>query len=65
MNNQASRDQIVKPLLSREQLDGILSGRRSITSEEFRRQVEKHLGHPLSPARKKTFVNGHAVWTCC
>ena len=56
---------VVKPLLTAEQLGRILSARRSITSEEFRRQVEKHLGHPLSPARKKVFVNGQPVWACC
>ncbi len=55
----------VKPLLTQEQMDRILSSRRSITSEEFRQQVAAHLGRPLSPGRKKTFVNGREVWVCC
>jgi len=55
----------VKPLLSAEQMARILSARRSITSEDFRRQVESHLGRPLSPGRRKVFVNGREVWVCC
>ncbi len=55
----------VKPLLTQEQMDRILSSRHSITSEEFRQQVSAHLGRPPSPGRKKTFVNGREVWVCC
>lgn len=55
----------VIPLLSPEQMERILSSRRSITSDEFRRQVEAHLGRPLSLGRRKTFVNGREVWVCC
>ncbi len=55
----------VKPLLSAEQMARILSARRSITSEDFRRQVAAHLGRPLSPGRRKAFVNGREVWVCC
>ncbi|MFN0077128.1 MAG: hypothetical protein ACKVY0_11695 [Prosthecobacter sp.] len=55
----------VKPLLTQEPMARILSSRRSITSEEFRRQVEAHLGRPLSPGRKKACVNGREVWVCC
>jgi hypothetical protein len=65
VNRSQNQRQAVKPLLSREQVKGILSARRSISSEEFNRQVEKHLGRPQSPARKKAFVNGRAVWACC
>lgn len=63
--SQNNQNPTVKPLLTKEQLSRILSARRSITSEEFRQQVEKHLGHPLSPARRKALVNGHEVWVCC
>jgi hypothetical protein len=55
----------VKPLLTQEQMDRILSSRRSITSEEAYRQMEAHLGRPRSPGRKKTSVNGREVWVCC
>ena len=65
MNRSHNQNQAVKPLLSQEQVEGILSKRRSISSAEFRRQVANHLGRPQSPARKKAFVNGHAVWACC
>lgn len=43
-------------------MERILSSRRSITSAEFRSQVEAHLGRPLSPARRKVSVNGREVW---
>ncbi|WP_138087107.1 hypothetical protein [Phragmitibacter flavus] len=55
----------VKPLLTQEQMDKILPSRRSITSEEFRRQIELHLGRPLLPARKKVFLIGRETWVCC
>lgn len=55
----------VKPLLTPEQMERILSSRRSITSEEFRQQVSAHLGRPPSPGRRKAFVNGREVWVCC
>ena len=65
MKRTASPDQPVKPLLSPEQMERILSERRSITSEEAYRQMATHLGRPLSPGRRKTFVNGREVWVCC
>lgn len=55
----------VMPLLTPEQMERILSSRRSLTSEEFYQQVEAHLGRPRSPGRKKTFVHGREVWVCC
>lgn len=61
----AQQDQPVKPLLTPEQMERVLSSRHSVTAEEFRRQVVQHLGRPLQPARKKTFVNGQEVWVCC
>lgn len=57
--------QPVKPLVSREQMERILSSRRSITSEEAHRQMAAHLGRPLLPGRKVRFVNGHKVLACC
>ena len=65
MKRTARQDQPVKPLLSPEQMDRVLSARRSLTSEEAYREMAAHLGRPLSPGRRKTFVNGHAVWVCC
>lgn len=65
MKRTARQDQPVKPLLSPEQMDRVLSARRSLTSEEAYREMAAHLGRPLSPGRKKTFVNGRAVWVCC
>jgi hypothetical protein len=44
----------VKPLLTQEQMERILSSRRSITSEEFRQQVSAHLGRPPRPAEGKS-----------
>ena len=64
MKRTAPQDQPVKPLLSREQMDRVLSARRSLTSEEAYREMAAHLGRPLSPGRRKTFVNGHVVWVC-
>jgi hypothetical protein len=55
----------VKPLLTAERMARILSARRSITSEEAYRQMAQHLGRPLSPGRRKAFVNGREVWVCC
>lgn len=55
----------VKPLLTQEQMERILSSRPSITSEEFNQQIEVFMGRPLSPARKKVCVNGQEVWVCC
>lgn len=55
----------VKPLLTPEQMEQILSSRRSITSEEAYQQMETHLGRPRSPGRRKAFVNGREVWVCC
>jgi hypothetical protein len=65
VNRSQSQTQAVKPLLSQKQLSGILSARRSITSAEAYRQIAAHLGRPLSPGRKLTFVNGQKVWACC
>lgn len=43
----------------------ILSSRRSISSEEFKKQVEAHLGRPLVPGRKPVSFNGQTVWVSC
>ncbi len=55
----------VRPLISEARMREILSSRRSITSEEFRTQVEAHLGRPLSPGRRPVSVNGRTVWVSC
>lgn len=55
----------VRPLISVEQMGRILSARRSLTSEEAYQQMAAHLGRPLSPGRRKTFVNGQPVWVSC
>jgi hypothetical protein len=55
----------VRPLITEEQMRAILSERRSITSEEFRKQVEAHLGRPLLPGRKEVLWNGQPVWVSC
>lgn len=55
----------VKPLLSPEQMERILSSRRSITSEEVYRQIAEHLGRPNRPGRRKEIRNGKEVWVCC
>ncbi len=65
MSQTAANQPPVILLLTQEQMTKILSSRRSITSAEFDRQMEAFLGRPLSPARKKTCVNGQEVWVCC
>ena len=55
----------VRPLISREEMDRIVSSLPSRTSEQVYAQIEEHLGRPLLPARKKVFQNGQPVWICC
>jgi hypothetical protein len=55
----------VRPLISAEQMERILSARRSIFSEEFRLQVANHFGRPPAPGRRKSSVNEQTVWVCC
>ncbi len=43
----------------------ILSSRRSISSEEAYREMEKHLGRPRSPGRRAVSFNGQTVWVSC
>lgn len=62
--NTASQPPVI-PLLTKEQMERILSSRRSITSEEAYQQIATHLGRPRSPGRKKVSVNGREVWVCC
>jgi len=63
----ASRQQEIpiRPLISEERMKEILSSRRSITSEEAYREIEKHLGRPLLPGRKPVSFNGQTVWVSC
>jgi hypothetical protein len=55
----------VRPLISEARMQEILSSRRSISSEEFKKQVEAHLGRPLLPGRKPVSFNGQTVWVSC
>lgn len=43
-------------------MEKIVSSRRSISSEEFDRQVEIHTGKPTRLARKLVLKNGRKVW---
>lgn len=54
--------QPIGPLVSAEMMEKIVSSRRSISSEEFDRQVATHIGKPTRPARKLVFKNGRKVW---
>lgn len=55
----------IQPIYTREQMERIISRQPSITSEEFFRNVEVHLGKSLLPARKLAFVNGQRAWVSC
>jgi len=59
------KPKVLRPLISEEEMSRILSARRSISSEDFKKQVEAHLGRPLLPGRRKTCVNGQDVWVSC
>jgi hypothetical protein len=52
----------IRPLVSPETMEKIVSSRRSISSEEFDRQVETHTGKPTRPAKKPVYKNGRKVW---
>ena len=65
MKASQSQKPIVRPLVSEERMREILSSRRSISSEEFKKQVEAHLGRPLVPGRKPVYFNGQTVWVSC
>ena len=52
----------IRPLVSPETMEKIVSSRRSISSEEFDRQVENHTGKPTRPAKKSVYKNGRKVW---
>lgn len=55
----------IRPLISEERMKEILSSRRSITSKDFKKQVEAHLGRSLLPGRKPVSVNGQTIWVSC
>jgi hypothetical protein len=65
VNASQSPKSTVRPLISEERMREILSSRRSISSEEFKKQVEAHLGRPHVPARKPVSFNGQTVWVSC
>ena len=48
----------VRPLISREEMERIVSSQPSLTSEQVKAQVERHLGRPCGPAWKKVLSNG-------
>ena len=52
----------IRPLVSPEMMEKIVSSRRSISSEEALQEMARHLGKPLSPARKLVLKNGRKVW---
>ena len=54
--------QPIRPLVAPEMMEEIASSRRSISSEEFDRQVEAHTGKPTRPAKKPVYKNGRKVW---
>jgi len=55
----------IRPLISEAWMQEILLSRCSITSGEFKKQVEAHLGRPLLPGRKPASFNGQTVWVSC
>lgn len=52
----------IRPLVSPETMKKIVSSRRSISSEEALQEMARHVGKPLSPARKLVSKNGREVW---
>lgn len=52
----------IRPLVSLETMEKIVSSRRSISSEEALQEMSRHLGRPLLPARKLVLKNGRKVW---
>ena len=52
----------IRPLVSPETMEKIVSSRRSISSEEALQEMARHLGKPLLPARKLVLKNGRKVW---
>lgn len=55
----------VRQLISEARIQEILSSRRSISSEEAYREMEKHLGRPRLPGRKPVSLNGQTAWVSC
>ena len=55
----------IKPIFTKEKMEQIISRQPSLTSEEFFRKVEAHLGRSLPPARKRVSVNGQVLWVSC
>lgn len=55
----------IKPLISPEKMEQILSSRRSITSEEAMKEMAIHTGRPIRPAYKKVFENGETLRVSC
>lgn len=55
----------IQPLLSKQQVETIVSTRRSLTSAEAYREMDAHLGKVHLPARKPVLRNGRTVWVSC
>ncbi|MCP5533122.1 MAG: hypothetical protein H7A49_17480 [Akkermansiaceae bacterium] len=55
----------VRPLISEERMREIVSSPRSITSEEFKKQVETHLGRRRPPVRKTNSSDGRNSRASC
>jgi hypothetical protein len=55
----------VIPMITREQMDAILSSRHTLTSEEAYQEIERHTGRSRPPGRRKTSINGQTLWVCC
>lgn len=56
------KPQPIRPLVSPETMEKIVSSRRSISSEDALQEMARHLGKPLSPAKKPVLRNGRKVW---
>lgn len=52
----------IQPLVSPETMEKILATRRSVTPEDFYREVARHTGQPTRPARKLVVRNGQRLW---
>lgn len=52
----------IRPLVSPEMMEKIISSQRSISSEEFYEEVAKHTGKPIRKAKMLVHKNGRKVW---
>jgi len=52
----------IRPLVSPETMEKIVSTQHSISPEEFYEEVAKHTGKPTRSARKLVLRNGRKIW---